>query len=326
MAALLPALDCLFRLLHHLSPPDSCQYFLFLLYSFEIWVGDGSSFNAQFWTLVSSRPTLARRRRGPFRPSRVLLLPVVSSLLLFLALCSSSSISPPKPFFFPPSGGRHCLRDATGLGKGWKTRGAVGKWVKAFQLKPYYGVVKDAYVPNKVGRRSGQKYGFVRFSEKEKGEKVIEEMNGKFVDGHKLDVAWARFQKRPAQRLSDQKKAAQKKMVWKWIPKKNSGTMPNTPEEVLIKLWWKVFMKDSQTITITQPLDNAPSCPIYVEKFVSQVPSCGSYMEDGEEIDSTLRPFDGPLELELQLHEKSKGCKPSNRGKKSGSKNIKSNH
>ena len=28
-------------------------------------------------------------------------------------------------------------------------------------------------------------------------------------------------------------------------------------------------------------------------------------MEDGEEIDSTLRPFDGPLELELQLHEKS---------------------
>jgi len=101
MAALLPDLDCLFHLLHHLSPPDSCQYFLFLPYSFGIWVGDGSSFNAQFWMLVSSRPTLARQRRAPFRPSRVLLLPVVSSLLLFLALCSSSSISPPQAFLLP---------------------------------------------------------------------------------------------------------------------------------------------------------------------------------------------------------------------------------
>lgn len=85
-----------------------------------------------------------------------------------------------------------------------------------------YGVVMDAYVPNKVGRRSGRKYGFVRF-----GEKAIEGMNGKFVGGHKLDVAWARFQKRPDRRLSDQRKAAPKKMVWKWIPKKNSRTMPN---------------------------------------------------------------------------------------------------
>lgn len=83
-------------------------------------------------------------------------------------------------------------------------------------------------------------------------------------------------------------------------------------------------MKDSQTIVIT--LDNAPSRPIYAGKFISQVPSCGSYMEDGEKIDRTLRQFDGPLELELQLHEKSEKCKPSNRGKKSGSKNTKSNH
>lgn len=60
-----------------------------------------------------------------------------------------------------------------------------------------YGVVMNAYVPNKVGRRSVRKYGFVRFGEKEKGEKAIEGMNGKFVGGHKLDVAWARFQKRP---------------------------------------------------------------------------------------------------------------------------------
>ena len=60
------------------------------------------------------------------------------------------------------------------------------------------------------------------------------------------------------------------------------------------------FSDDSKTIT--KPSDNAPSYLIYVEKFISQVPSCGSYMEDGEEIDSTLRPFDGSLELELQLH------------------------
>ncbi|KAJ8439684.1 hypothetical protein Cgig2_022212 [Carnegiea gigantea] len=48
--------------------------------------------------------------------------------------------------------------------------------------------------------------------------------------------------------------------------------------------------------------------------------------EDGEEIDSTLRSFGGPFELELQFHEKSERCKPSNRGKKSGSKNTKLNH
>ncbi|KAJ8433439.1 hypothetical protein Cgig2_030961 [Carnegiea gigantea] len=47
---------------------------------------------------------------------------------------------------------------------------------------------------------------------------------------------------------------------------------------------------------------------------------------NGEDIDSTLRPFDGPLELKLQLHEKSERCKLSNRSKKSGSKNLKSNH
>ncbi|KAJ8432525.1 hypothetical protein Cgig2_030317 [Carnegiea gigantea] len=80
------------------------------------------------------------------------------------------------------------------------------------------------------------------------------------------------------------------------------------------------------SMTITQPLDNASSRLIYVGKFIPQVPSCGSSMEDGEEIDSTLRPFDGSLKLELQLYEKIESCKPSNRGKKSGCKNIKSNH
>ena len=49
-------------------------------------------------------------------------------------------------------------------------------------------------------------------------------------------------------------------------------------------------------------------------------------MEVREEIDSILRPFDGPLELELQFHEKSERCKLSNRDKKSGSENSKSNY
>ncbi|KAJ8446019.1 hypothetical protein Cgig2_012363 [Carnegiea gigantea] len=96
-----------------------------------------------------------------------------------------------------------------------------------------YGVVIDAYFPDKVGRTNGRKYRFVGFGGKEKGERAIEGMNGKFVGGHKLDVAWARFQQRLAWRLSDQRKAAQKKMVWKWISKKNSRTMSN----VLPKTW-----------------------------------------------------------------------------------------
>ena len=41
--------------------------------------------------------------------------------------------------------------------------------------------------------------------------------------------------------------------------------------------------------TITQPLNNAHSCPIYVGKFTSEVPSCGFSMEDDEGIDRCLR-------------------------------------
>ena len=43
-------------------------------------------------------------------------------------------------------------------------------------------------------------------------------------------------------------------------------------------------------------------------------------MENGEEIDSSLHPFDGPLEMELQLHEKSERCEFFSKGKKNGSK------
>jgi len=76
--------------------------------------------------------------------------------------------------------------------------------------------------------------------------------------------------------------------------------------------------------TISQPFDNVHSRPIYVRKFPSQVPSSGSSMEDDEKIDSSLRPFDDRLKMELQLYEKSERCKVSSKGKKRCSKNPKS--
>ena len=76
--------------------------------------------------------------------------------------------------------------------------------------------------------------------------------------------------------------------------------------------------------TISQSLNNAHNQPIYVGKFSSQASSCGSSMEDDEETDSSLRPFDDPLEIELRLHEKSERCKLSNKGKKRDNRILKS--
>ena len=83
---------------------------------------------------------------------------------------------------------------------------------------------------------------------------------------------------------------------------------------------YKELLDDSKTIT--KYLDNAH----YVGKFTSQVPNCGSSMKGDEGIDSSLRSFDGHLEMEFQLHEKNERYKLSNKGKKSDSKNSKSNH
>ena len=47
-------------------------------------------------------------------------------------------------------------------------------------------------------------------------------------------------------------------------------------------------------------------------------------MENNEEIESSLRPFNDPLEIELQLQQKSERCKFSSKGKKRGNKNPKS--
>ncbi|KAJ8421946.1 hypothetical protein Cgig2_006417 [Carnegiea gigantea] len=63
--------------------------------------------------------------------------------------------------------------------------------------------------------------------------------------------------------------------------------------------------------TIGHHLDNAYNQSIYVGKCSSQAPNCGSSMEDDENTDSSLRPFDDALEMELRLHEKNGRCKLS---------------
>ncbi|KAJ8440469.1 hypothetical protein Cgig2_013628 [Carnegiea gigantea] len=78
--------------------------------------------------------------------------------------------------------------------------------------------------------------------------------------------------------------------------------------------------------TITQPLDDAHNRPIFVGKFPSQAPSCGSSIEDDEEINSSLRLIDSALEMDIQLHEKREMTKHSNKGKNSGNRNSRSIH
>ncbi|KAJ8442643.1 hypothetical protein Cgig2_003687 [Carnegiea gigantea] len=77
---------------------------------------------------------------------------------------------------------------------------------------------------------------------------------------------------------------------------------------------------------ITQPLDDAHNRSIFVGKFPSQAPSCGSSMENNEKTNSSLRLFDSALEMDIQLREKRKMTKHSNKGKNSGNRNSKSIH
>ncbi|KAJ8423074.1 hypothetical protein Cgig2_007577 [Carnegiea gigantea] len=138
--------------------------------------------------------------------------------------------------------------------------------------------------------------------------------------------------------------STRKRTVWKWIPK-----VKNVPNQDLSSHYKQALLSNlngnglegqkrakeameedahedlsDNSKTISQPLDNAYNRQIYVGKFPSQAPRCGSSTEDDEEIDSSLRPFDNPLEMELQLHEKSERCKFSSKGKKRGNKNPKS--
>ena len=56
-----------------------------------------------------------------------------------------------------------------------------------------FGNVIDAYIPNEFGRKSGKKYGFIRFADITEGKQAIEHTNGKIVGDCKLQVSWAKF-------------------------------------------------------------------------------------------------------------------------------------
>ena len=77
-----------------------------------------------------------------------------------------------------------------------------------------------------------------------------------------------------------------------------------------------MFMRDFRVIVRQLPnsWDDAHNRPIFVRKFHPQVPSCGSSMEDDEEVNSTsLHPFDRTLKMVIQLHEKKEMAKYSNK-------------
>jgi len=193
----------------------------------------------------------------------------------------------------------------------------------------------DVYIPSKVGGKSGRKYGFIRFGEFNHGKSAIKALNSESVNGHKLEAAWAKLQKRTSSRPSKQREEPQKKMVWKWILKNKLTSIPNEAPKALennqklaspykqallsysnsnklespngnLKVAGndvhEGFLDNSKTIT--QPLNGAHNRPIFVGKFPSQALSCGSSMEDDEKIISSLRPFDNALEMNIQLHEK----------------------
>ncbi|KAJ8442566.1 hypothetical protein Cgig2_026508 [Carnegiea gigantea] len=172
-----------------------------------------------------------------------------------------------------------------------------------------------------------------------------------------LKVAWAKFQKRASSRPSKQREEPQKKMVSKWIPKKKLTSMPNEAPKALennqqLASPYKQALLSypnnnkleapngnlevaendvhegllDNSKTITQPLDGAHNRPIFVGKFPSQAPSCGSSLKDDEEINSSLCPFDNALEMDIQFHEKREMAKHSNKGKNSGNRNSRLTH
>ena len=109
--------------------------------------------------------------------------------------------------------------------------------------------------------------------------------------------------------------SSKKEPIWKWIPivkkapnhdmsssfKQALLSNPNGNELEAQKSANEAMEDDvpkglsDNSKTIAQPLDNAHGQLIYAGKFTSKVLNCGSFMEDDEEIDSSLHPFDGPL-------------------------------
>ncbi|KAJ8432568.1 hypothetical protein Cgig2_026616 [Carnegiea gigantea] len=132
-----------------------------------------------------------------------------------------------------------------------------------------FGEVVDVYVSNKVGKKSGRKYGFIRFGEFNHGKSAIEALNGESVNGHKLEVTWAKFQKRTPSRPSKQREEPQKKMqALLSYPNSNKLEAPNGNLEVAGNDVHEGLSDNSETIT--QPLNGAHNRSIFVGKFPSQ--------------------------------------------------------
>ncbi|KAJ8428512.1 hypothetical protein Cgig2_029965 [Carnegiea gigantea] len=144
-------------------------------------------------------------------------------------------------------------------------------------------------------------------------------------------------------------------MVWKWIPKKNLTSIPNEAPKTLkdnqhlaspnkqallsypisnkleapngnLEVVGNDVHEGLSNNSKTKPLDDAHNRPIFVGKFPSQASSCGPFVEDDEEINSSLCPLDRTLDMDIQLHEKREMAKHSNKGKKSGNRNSRSIH
>ncbi|KAJ8453091.1 hypothetical protein Cgig2_014854 [Carnegiea gigantea] len=105
-----------------------------------------------------------------------------------------------------------------------------------------------------------------------------------------------------------------RKPVWKWIPK-----VKNVPNQHLGSPYKQALLSNPNG----NELEGQKNANEAVDKDVHEGLSDN---DNDEEIASSLRPFDGPLEIELQLHEKSERRKLSSDGKKSISKISKSSH
>ncbi|KAJ8432650.1 hypothetical protein Cgig2_011816 [Carnegiea gigantea] len=145
--------------------------------------------------------------------------------------------------------------------------------------------------------KSGIKYGFIKFAEIQEGLKVIEHLNGRIDSDCKLHIP--KVKNVPNQDFSSHYKQALLSNL-----NDNGLEGQKSAEEAVDRR--KMFMK------------------IFWTTFPFQAISCGSSMEDDEEIYSSFRPFDDSLVMEFQFHEKSERCKLSNKDKKRRNKNSKS--
>lgn len=86
-----------------------------------------------------------------------------------------------------------------------------------------YGVVRDAFIPNKKSKHSGNRFGFVRFASKEEAERAITRLNGIWIGYERLLVKEASFGQQTERR------SQKKKEVW---PTKEANAVQNTEQVV----------------------------------------------------------------------------------------------